>query len=246
MKNSEHGGIPEDDNFGLPDPDFKPLEELEREQPSSDVPSPAVETPLEVNEVTPEPENQPQPVPEEVVYPTTEYHEAPRYQSNSFDDESGKKLRVILAILIPILLLVCLFFVYQYWMATPDKKQQEIERAMKLKEAEEKAKRARESQIKQVPVIKTPEPPAVGTVEILQSRTGQWHVVINSSIDGDLIMDRAKKLTTEGISTNIIPPHGKWKFHRLAITSDSTFTLAQQKADQLKEKYGQDLWVMRY
>lgn len=239
MKNSEHGGNPEDDNFGLPDPDFKPLEELGQEEPSADV-QPQVDSDTSFSEPDlPPAEDQPAP-----SY-TADYAPAPRYQSDSFDDESGKKLRVILAILIPILLLVCLFFVYQYWIA-PDQKQKEIERAMQLKEAEEKARRAKETRIKEVPVIKPPEPPLVGTVEIIQARTGRWHVVINSSIDGDLIMDRAKKLTTEGISTVIIPPYGQWKFHRLAITSDTTFTLAQQKADQLKEKYGQDLWVMRY
>jgi hypothetical protein len=245
MKDSEHGGTPEDDNFGLPDPDFKPLEELEAEQPSTIAQPPAPEELPATQEISVD-SAQHQEFPEDVTSQSEEVHESNRYLSTSFDDDSGKKIRVILAILVPILVLVSLFFVYQYWVAIPNQKQEEIERAMKLKEAEEKAKRARESKIKEVPVIQAPEPVALGTVEILQSQTGRWHVVINSSIDGDLIMDRAKKLTTEGISTNIIPPYGKWKFHRLAITSDSTFTLAQQKADQLKEKYGQDLWVMRY
>ena len=245
MKDSEHGSTPEDDNFGLPDPDFKPLDELEVEQPSTMAQSTAQEELTPPQEVAPDTAHE-QNVSEETVSQFQEVHESPRYQSTSFDDDSGKKIRVILAILVPVLLLVSLFFVYQYWVAIPNQKQEEIERAMKLKEAEEKAKRARESKIKQVPVIQAPQPIALGTVEVLQSRTGRWHVVINSSIDGDLIMDRAKKLTAEGISTNIIPPYGQWKFHRLAITSDSTFTLAQQKADQLKEKYGQDLWVMRY
>jgi hypothetical protein len=135
--------------------------------------------------------------------------------------------------------------VYEYWYAAPARQESEIEKALELESKSRKEKEAAISK-KEVPVIEVPVIPEVGTIETITAPTGKFYIVAHSSIDGDLIMDRAKALSSEGVSTSIIPPFGRWKFYRLAITNDQTFPLAQEKADQLKEKYGKDLWVMRY
>ncbi|MFM7195677.1 MAG: hypothetical protein ACKOYP_12980, partial [Bacteroidota bacterium] len=76
--------------------------------------------------------------------------------------------------------------------------------------------------------------------------TKRYYVVVASSLDADLLMDRAKKLSASGVSCKIIPPFGQWKFHRLGILDQETFALAQAKADESKATYGNDIWVMRY
>ena len=88
--------------------------------------------------------------------------------------------------------------------------------------------------------------PAVGTIETLNERTGRYYVVIASAIDGDLIMDYAKKLSEKGVSAKIIAPYGKVKFHRLTVAEGETFATTQQTADQLKSEYTNGAWVIKY
>jgi len=70
--------------------------------------------------------------------------------------------------------------------------------------------------------------------------------VVSSAVDGDLIMDYAKKLSVKGTSTKIIPPFGKWKFYRLAVGDYDTFATAQTNADGVKGEYGSGVWVIKY
>jgi hypothetical protein len=71
-------------------------------------------------------------------------------------------------------------------------------------------------------------------------------VVISSAIDVDLSMDYAKKLSKDGTAIKIIPPFGKSQFHRLTIGDFDTFADAQANADNLKAKYGNAVWVIKY
>jgi len=88
--------------------------------------------------------------------------------------------------------------------------------------------------------------PAAGTIETLNERTGRYYVVVASAIDGDLVMDYAKKLSAKGVNSKIIAPYGNVKFHRLTIAEGETFTAAQQTADRLKAEYSDGLWVLKY
>lgn len=59
-------------------------------------------------------------------------------------------------------------------------------------------------------------------------------------------MDFAKKISAEGTSVKIIPPYGKKKFYRLTLGDFGTFADAQTSADQVKQKYGDGVWVIKY
>lgn len=238
----------DDDHFGLPDPNFKPLEELGAEK-SEAIAVPVLPTPSPVEEVE---------HPSETIYEPEE--EAPFEEDlpvvpqpsdvppdrDRFEKEEQRKRRnVLLAVLIPAILLIAGFFVYQYFRSVSFEKEKAAEAARKAQE-EQRLKEEQAKKAKEIPVIKAPSIPESGTIQTLTEKTGRYYVIVHSSIDGDLIMDQAKKFSAQGLSTAIIPPFGKWKFNRLAITSEGTFSLAQQQAEQLKEKYGQDLWVLRY
>ncbi|NJM93381.1 MAG: hypothetical protein HC842_00840 [Cytophagales bacterium] len=61
-----------------------------------------------------------------------------------------------------------------------------------------------------------PEPVTVeetqtGALQVLNTNTGRYYVVVSSSIDGDMAMDYAKKLSAEGKNTYVIEPYGKNK-----------------------------------
>jgi hypothetical protein len=88
--------------------------------------------------------------------------------------------------------------------------------------------------------------PAIGTIEMLEGRTGKYHVVVASNIDDDLLMDYAKELSAKGISSKIIPPHGKVRFFRLSIEEGDTYASMQAQADAIKDNYGNKVWVTKY
>jgi hypothetical protein len=91
-----------------------------------------------------------------------------------------------------------------------------------------------------------PVKPAVGAIDTLTGRTGRYYVVVASNIDDDLLMDYARKLSASGVSSKLIPPHGRVKFYRLTIAEGESFATAQSTADGLKGDYGETLWVTKY
>ncbi len=127
------------------------------------------------------------------------------------------------------------------------KELQAIQEEARKKEEERQAAARRAEEERQKAIVAVPPTPAIGTIETLTGRSGRYYAVVASSIDGDLIMDYAKKLSAKGVSTKIIPPFGKTKFHRLAVAEGDTYPTTQATADGLKGgEYGDKVWVVKY
>ena len=208
----------DEDNFGLPDIEYKPLDQLDSSNP--------------MEETTGETSHQ--------------NTSTPIYEEEEEESGTGK----IIAWIVILVVLVGGFLAYRY-IYVPKKEKEKLERLAKEKaEAREKAvadslaRVAEEERLKRE--AEANAKPAVGTIETLEQRTGHYFVIISSSVDGDLAMDRAKKLSEKGISSKIIPPFGKWKFYRLGIGDFDSFASAQSSADASKSEYGDALWVMKY
>jgi len=214
-----------DDNFGLPDLDYKPLETTE---PASTYAKDESENPVET---------------------------ANQSYSYTPAEEPKSNAPIIIAVVIALVLIVASFLIYQYVYKPKaekakqellakqlaDKKKKEDEARLAKEKAEAERKRLEEERAAAAMVT-----PVGGTIETLSARTGRYYVVVSSDIDDDLIMDFAKKLSAEGISSHIIPPFGKKKFYRIAVGNFDTFADAQASADQLKSKYGDGVWVIKY
>lgn len=222
-----------DDNFGLPDLDYKPLDSTDE--------SAATTTPLYSSE--------------ENVSESSQSEESEKSYSYTPEEESASKAPVIIAVIIGLVLVVAGFLIYQYvykpkaekakkeQLAKQEADKKRKEEAARLAKEKEEAERRRLDEEKAVAVVVTP---TQGTIETLSARTGSYHVVISSDIDDDLIMDFAKKISAEGTSVKIIPPYGKKKFYRLTLGDFGTFADAQTSADQVKQKYGDGVWVIKY
>jgi hypothetical protein len=221
-------GTNDDDNFGLPDLDYKPLESSDENRDSAG--------------------NQEESRTDEHDSSDERYHYQP-------EPEPKSKAPVIIAIIIGLVIIVAGYLIYQYVIVPQSEKskkeaiaRQEAEKlrreeAARIANEKEEAERLRLEQER----LNTPPPtPASGTIEILSSRTSRYYVVISSAIDVDLSMDYAKKLSKDGTSIKIIPPFGKSQFHRLTIGDFDTFADAQANADNLKAKYGNAVWVIKY
>lgn len=211
-----------EDNFGLPDIEYKPLENQEQTTQT-----------------------------EEQAYRAQE----PVRESYSYraEEEPKSNAPVIIAVVIGLVLIVAAFLVYQYvYKPQAEKEKKELaDKAANAKRQREEAERiarekeAEEQRLRDEAAVVEAKP-AVGTIETLSGRTGRYYVVIASAVDGDLIMDYAKKLSSTGTGSKIIPPFGKWKFYRLTIGDFDTYTSAQTSADSAKPDFGEGAWVIKY
>ncbi len=214
-----------DDNFGLPELDYKPLES--NTETTSTYSSEQTESPKE-----------------EVTQP---YSYTPV-------EEPKSNAPVIIAIIIGLILIVSGFLIYQFvYKPKAEKAKKELlakqaadkkkdEEAARLAKEKEEAERRRLEEEKAA----APVTPTEGAIVTLSERTGRYYVVIHSDLDDDLLMDYAKKLSAQGTSSTIIPPSGKKKFFRLAVGDYETFADAQANADQMKATYGTGIWVFKY
>jgi hypothetical protein len=218
------------DNFGLPDIEYKPLEELDSSKSNEEV-APA----------------------EEETSTTQSYSHEKTSESNTTyyeDEEENSTSGVIIVLIVGLVLLVGGFLTYKYvWIPKREKAklaQLAIERAEASKKnaTDSLARVAEEDRLKREAAANAK--PAVGTIETLTERTGRYYVVVSSSVDGDLANDKATKLSAEGKSIKIIPPFGKWKYYRLCIGDFDSFASAQSSADASKTDFGDALWVLKY
>jgi len=214
-----------EDNFGLPDIEYKPLE-------TETTGEPEVESVAEQKEET---------VREAYTYVPQE--------------EAKSNAPIIIAVVIGLVLIVGAFLIYQYvYKPKADKEKRELAEKKRLDEQkrkdEEAARLARENEEAERKRLEAEAAanakPAAGTFETLTSRTGRYYVVVASAVDGDLTTDYAKKLSAKGTSSKIIPPFGKWKFYRLTIGDFDTYAAAQASADSSKPEFGEGAWVIKY
>jgi hypothetical protein len=262
-----------DDTFGLPEVDYQPLkrdepakveEPVQPEEPES--PDEKIVVINESSQFTPEPP----PPPDSLVFQTTET-ETPKentfesdrsyeaehqaYQSPYVYKQESPEMWPKVVGIIAFLLLAGLgvwYFAYyrpeQAAQAEREKKElQAIQEDARKKEDERQAAAKRAEDEAKNAAAQVEAKPAVGTIETLSSRSGRYYVVVASAIDGDLIMDYAKKLSVKGVSTKIIPPFRKSNFHRLAVAEGDTYVTTQETADGLKGgDYGDKVWVVKY
>jgi hypothetical protein len=215
-----------DDNFGLPELDYKPLES-EGTKSSSTYSSEQGES---TNEGT-----------------TSSYTYTPV-------EEPKSNAPIIIAVIIGLILVVSGFLIYQFVYkpkAEKAKKEQMAKEAADRKKKEDEARLAKEKEEAERMRLEaeknaTPVAPPEGAIVTLTEKTGRYYVVIHSDLDDDLLMDFARKLSAQGTGSTIIPPSGNRKFYRLAVGDYETFADAQASADQMKATYGTGIWVYKY
>jgi hypothetical protein len=231
-----------DDSFGLPDLDIKPLETPQEETPSSK-PSPTRKEEVKSEPVIESSRN------------TTETRTPKRTYQPYMDEEEEERSRapIIVGIVIALAVVIAggLYYLYVYKPNQAAKQEQLAREVEEKRLAAEKERLEREAvearrQHEADSLAALNATPKEGTIETLTDRTRRYYVVVTSAIDGDLVMDYAKKLSAKGISTKIIPPYGKYKFSRLAIGDFDTFANAQASADAAKADYGGAVWVLKF
>ncbi len=217
-----------EDNFGLPDVEFKPLDQPgEAARPR-----------------------------EEVTSASGYVSDTGSSGDTSYDstnlDEPKSKAPLILGIVIVLVLVIAGYLIYNFVYkpkveAERVKKEQMAKAAILKKQQDEEARLAKQREDEERKRLEElAKVPAIGTIDTLNQRTGRYYVVVTSDIDDDLLMDYARKLSAKGVSSKIILPYGGKKFYRLAIADHDSFAAAQTNADAAKADYGSGLWVIKY
>lgn len=231
----------DDDSFGLPDIEPQPLTEL------------PLETPAAQAEVPPVPPVEELPPASEAAAagerPSFERPVAPRAEVQP----RTPKTPVAIIAGIVVVLLAMGGLLYWYVLKPNQEKarrellaRQERERQEEERRAIAEEERRRREAAGAEEQVKVDARPAVGTIDTLAERSRRYYVVLASSIDADLIMDYAKRLSAQGTSTRILPPFNNLKFTRLTMGEFDTYASAQAAADAAKATFGNNLWVIRY
>jgi hypothetical protein len=237
----------DDDNFGLPDIEPQPLSD-QPEQPTATEQvqsAPVYEAPVY---------EQPEPTPDTTTtYSAGETVEFSRPTTPPVETSVAPGRPVGLIVAGIVIALVAMAGSIYWFMIKPRQEKARQEQLAKEREAQERERKAieeeerrrREAGEAEIQAKQT-EKPATGVIDTLTERTKRYYVVLASSVDGDLIMDYAKKLSAKGVSTNILPPSEKLKFTRLTMGDFDSYASAQSAADAAKADYGANLWVIRY
>jgi hypothetical protein len=227
-----------DDSFGLPDLDYKPLETTEQEQTTTTQKEETVNEPVAERQSFAETKKE--------TNFTSSY-------SAYMEEENKSRTPVIIGVVVALAVVIfgALFYFYVYKPQQVEKERLATEAAnrrakeeqdLRDRQALEEASRKRVADS----LAAIQAQPKDGTIETLSDRTRRYYVVVTSAVDGDLVMDYAKRLSAKGVSTKIIPPFGKYKFSRLAIGDYDTFANAQASADAAKTEYGGAVWVLKF
>ena len=228
-----------DDTFGLPEIEYQPLNR--EETPTTTTKETYYQSTSNTTETPKEMEQEE--VRQEQQYSSNEYYD---------NDEGGSpwpKILGIAAILLVAGAAVWYFAMYRPKQLAADAEKARIEQEAKDKQAAldlAESKRLEDDRRRADSLAALAATPPLGTIDTLTERTGRYYVIIASGIDGDLILDYAKKLAPKGVSPKIIPPNGKVKFYRLAIADGDTYASTQATADQLKSEYTDGAWVVKY
>jgi hypothetical protein len=222
-----------DETFGLPEIEYQPLQ---REEP-----------PVTASESTSQTTSEQTQNPKEM-----EREEVPQNEYNYYEEDDGyspwPKILTIGAVLLITAAAIWYFGVYRpkTQKAQEKARQEQLAEEARKREADLAAQKKLEDERRRADSLAAIATPAIGVIDTLTERTGRYYVIIASGIDGDLIMDYAKKLTPKGLNPKIIPPHNKVKFYRLAIAEGDTWASTQATADQLKSEYAGGTWVVKY
>ena len=95
------------------------------------------------------------------------------------------------------------------------------------------------------PVIEeAQEPLAVTTIS---EREGRFYVVVGSFYDADFAEDKANDLIEAGIQSFILQPQEGQYYYRVGIMQSGNFAEANSGInEQLKQTFGDEIWVLKY
>lgn len=251
-----------DDSFGLPDLEYKPLDD-DSDDSASEEEAVASDDESSSDEVSGEEEDEEEaseaydPDSSEDQSESDEYEESNdqkpelRYQ---LEESSSNAPKIIGGIVLVLLVSVAIWYFGFYGpqqkaIAEAEKaKQEEIDRKAKQEAAVLKAKRDEEAAAaaEAARLAAEAEAQAKAGVQILEERSGRYYIVLESFVDGDFAKDFGNKIAKEGTPSFLIPPYSKKKMQRVGIGGYESMGEAQTALNDLPDEFGKGKWILKY
>lgn len=230
-----------DDTFGLPDIEYRPLDPKEGDSlRESDASTPFADDDEAVHDKGSKDQQT-----------ENRYMKEKEFPRLPDEEEEAPNRNWFWVLLLIIVSGIALFLAYKYLYLPRKQQQQETARALEkslqeeAREAEEAAKRQAEEETKADGSSKAAIPTGVGSIEELTTRTGRYYVIVSSSVDGDLAMDYAKKLKKKGLEVKIFKSKGQLAFTRVAVANYATLDEARSGLETVRRQFGVG-WVRKY
>lgn len=84
-------------------------------------------------------------------------------------------------------------------------------------------------------------------ISTISAPTGMSYIVIASFVDGDMANDLAQKMLKGGVGVKIIAPSQRSPLqHRVVVAEYPTFQEAMQQIASFRSEYGEKAWVLKY
>lgn len=243
-----------DDSFGLPDLEYKPLDEVSEE----DTPDEPESVPSEDSEDAGEAQEE-EPRVEEDSYDdnsnnsTEDEAEKPelRYQI----EESSSNVPKIIGGIFGVLIVAAIIWYVGFYRPKQQKiaddaqaKQELLDKqaaadaaALKKQNDADAAASAEEARL-----AAEADALAKAGIQILEERTGRYYIVLESFIDGDFARDFGNKIAKEGTPSFLIPPYSKKKMQRVGVGAYETIGEAQAALNNLSSEFGTGKWILKY
>lgn len=235
-----------DDSFGLPDLDYKPLEEETTEPEedlSSDDASDAEDQSADESGYSSETEEESEQEEEKPVL---------RYQ---LEEESSNAPKIIGGV-IGVLALAAIIWYFGFYKPQQQKivddakaKQEELD----YKKAQEAAARKKQAAADAAATAEAETQAQAGVQEdlngetqILTERSGRYYIVLESFIDEDFAKDYGNKIAKEGTPSFLIPPYSKKKMQRVGIGGYESMDEATSALNDLSGEFGTGKWILKY
>lgn len=260
-----------DDNFGLPDVEYTPVN---RDKTEEDVPGkkdPEHQVPAEP-EYSTDPVSEPASettTTEETAYASSSAESTPpppseestnyryrRYNERKEEGSNAPKIIILLALVLLVAAAIWYFGIYapqqeelRAQMEQEQAQQEQVERDRAAQEEQERLEREeaqREAERLAAEQEAAAAEPETGSLETISNRTGRYYVVVASALDGDLAMDYGRRLSGAGSNIKLLEPTGNNKFYRVAVGDFDSWAAAQEEANELKSNYGDEVWVVKF
>ncbi len=249
-----------DDSFGLPDLDYKPLDEdasdSEEELSSEDENSDAAEEEPAVEDTEANEEAEPESGEDSSVEEEEEEGEQPEKPALRYQiEESSSNAPKIIGGIIGVLALAAIIWYFGFYqkeqkaladIETAKQEQIDAQKAADAAAARAQKVEADAAAAEEARLAAEMQEKANTGVQILTERSGRYYIVLESFIDADFAEDFGNKIAKEGTASFLIPPYSKKKMQRVAIGGYDSMDEAQSALNNLSSEFGEGKWILKY
>lgn len=88
-----------------------------------------------------------------------------------------------------------------------------------------------------------PEENKVGSVTVVEGRTGRSYIIVNSLFDEDNASDYSNMLISKGVDAKMIRSR---RFYKFSVADYESYGEAADQIENYKQNYGDQIWVLKY